>query len=73
MGNVISGAVWTNRMPVALSERIANQTLAAAVYADPYTNAALYPWGSPEREGMVGAYASVQRILASEHHAPPLG
>lgn len=64
VGNVISGSIWNQRMPAELNARIANQTLAAEVYASPYTAIIGYPVGTPEREGMTEAYRAVQRILA---------
>jgi SIT family siderophore-iron:H+ symporter-like MFS transporter len=53
-------------MPGELTSQLGNSTLAALVYADPYTQAALYPVGTPERAGMIAAYAYVQKILCSE-------
>lgn len=38
-------------------------TIAAQVYADPYSAAAEYPMGSTERIGINQAYQSVQRLL----------
>lgn len=65
LGNVVSGSIWNQRMPVELSNRIANQTLAQETYLSPYTAVIGYPVGTPEREGMTEAYRAVQRILAS--------
>lgn len=65
VGNVISGSIWNQRMPVELNSRLTNQTLAAEVYASPYTAIIGYPVGSVERDGITEAYRSVQRILAS--------
>lgn len=67
LGNTISGAVWSNRMPIELSNNVANQTLAASTYANPYGILLTYPFGTPERAGMLVAYGNVQRILASEY------
>jgi SIT family siderophore-iron:H+ symporter-like MFS transporter len=66
LGSTISGAIWTQLMPGQLETQIGNNTLAALVYADPYTYAALYPVGTPVRTGMIAAYAHVQKILCSE-------
>jgi SIT family siderophore-iron:H+ symporter-like MFS transporter len=71
LGNVISGSIWTQRMPVELMNRIANQTLAMEVYASPYSAVIGYPVGTVEREGMTEAYRAVQRILASMSHVLP--
>ena len=61
----ISGAVWTQRMPRLLVERLAgiNPDLAISVYEDPYTFAGEYAWGTPERDAVVSAYGEGQRLL----------
>jgi SIT family siderophore-iron:H+ symporter-like MFS transporter len=61
----ISGAVWTQRMPRLLVERLAgiNPALAISVYEDPYTFAGEYAWGTPERDAVVSAYGEGQRLL----------
>jgi SIT family siderophore-iron:H+ symporter-like MFS transporter len=66
LGNTISGAVWTNRMPIELNRALTNQTLAASVFANPYGILLTYPFGTPERTGMLSAYGNVQMILASK-------
>ena len=71
LGNVISGSIWTQRMPIELSNRIANQTLAQEVFASPYSAVIGYPVGTVEREGMTEAYRAVQRILASTFYRLP--
>jgi len=68
-GNVISGAVWTQRMPGELASRLTNQTLAAEVFASPYTAIIPYPYGTPERQAMVESYMAVQYILGSEYNS----
>lgn len=65
LGQTLAGAVWTQRMPVELLNRIGNETIAQATYNAPYATIELYPMGTPERAGMVESYAAVQRILAS--------
>lgn len=52
-------------MPRLLVERLAgiNPDLAASVYADPYTFAGQYAWGTPERDAVVAAYGEGQRLL----------
>jgi SIT family siderophore-iron:H+ symporter-like MFS transporter len=66
LGNVISGSIWNQRMPVELNSRLTNATLAAEVYASPYSAIIPFPAGTPEREGITEAYRAVQRILGSE-------
>ncbi|KAM4058807.1 major facilitator superfamily protein [Hirsutella rhossiliensis] len=66
LGNTVSGAMWSQLLPAKLDETLAdlNSTLAAAAYADPFTNVvAAYPVGTPERTAVVDAYQSIQRIL----------
>jgi SIT family siderophore-iron:H+ symporter-like MFS transporter len=53
-------------MPAELLARLDNSTLAAEVYASPFTAVVPYPAGTPEREGITEAYRAVQRILGSE-------
>ncbi|KAH8892395.1 MFS transporter [Thozetella sp. PMI_491] len=64
-GNTVSGAIWTQVLPNALEERLRpiNSTLAALTYADPFTMAATYPLGTPERTAIVDAYQYAQRLL----------
>ena len=63
LGGSVSGAIWTNVLPGALSSRLGNDTLAAAVYASPLTTAILYDFGTPERDAIVAAYKHTQRLL----------
>lgn len=46
-----------------LLDQLGDATIAASVYADPYTAAATYPVGTPERTAIIRAYQSVQRLL----------
>lgn len=66
-GSSVSGAVYTNLLPGQLEKNIAqvstNTTLAAAIYASPYTFTAEYPLGTPIRTAIVESYKHVQRIL----------
>jgi hypothetical protein len=54
-------------MPIELSTHLTNQTLAASTFANPYGVLLTYPFGTPERAGMLEAYGNVQRILASTY------
>lgn len=65
-GGAISGTIWTNVLPSALEERLAplgNATLASLTYADPFTVAAEYAIGTPERTAIIDAYQHSQRLL----------
>ncbi|RKU44741.1 Siderophore transporter [Coniochaeta pulveracea] len=64
-GNAVSGAIWTQVLPHALEERLAsiNSTLAVSAYGDPFTAAATYPLGTPERTAIISAYQHTQRLL----------
>ncbi|KAL2888360.1 Siderophore iron transporter 1 [Ceratocystis lukuohia] len=65
LGNTVSGALWTQVLPSTLEKNLAgiNDTLAALTYQDPFTQAALYPVGTPERDAIIQAYRHVQRLL----------
>lgn len=64
LGQTLAGAVWTQRMPLELANRIGNQTVALSTYNAPYVTIESYPIGTPERDGMVASYAAVQKLLA---------
>ncbi|XP_044714459.1 siderophore iron transporter [Hirsutella rhossiliensis] len=54
LGNTVSGAMWSQLLPAKLDETLAdlNSTLAAAAYADPFTNVvAAYPVAHPLHHG----------------------
>lgn len=63
VGFTISGALWTQTMYNRLLQYVEDPAVAQAMYGDPYTAAAQYPVGTPERTGMIRAYQSVQRLL----------
>lgn len=63
LGNTISGAIWTQRLPTTLSKHIANQTAASFAYEAPFSFIVEYPWGTVERQGVVLAYRETQRLL----------
>ncbi|PWY96724.1 MFS general substrate transporter [Aspergillus sclerotioniger CBS 115572] len=63
LGGSISGAIWTQVLPGELNSRLGNATLAAQAYADPFTFSATYPMGTPDRDAVVAAYKSTQRLL----------
>ncbi|ODV72603.1 MFS general substrate transporter, partial [Cyberlindnera jadinii NRRL Y-1542] len=62
VGNSVSGAVWTQILPDRLARNLGNATLAAEVYADPYTFAANNAWETPQRQAVVEAYIHIQRL-----------
>ena len=66
LGQTLAGAVWTQRMPTELLNRIGNESVALSTYDAPYVTIELYPVGTPERAGMIGSYAAMQKVLASE-------
>lgn len=63
LGNTVSGAMWQQIIPGELLRQTGDPTLAATVYADPFTFASTYPMGTLEREAVVAAYRHVQRLL----------
>lgn len=63
LGNTVSGAMWQQVIPGELLRQTGNATLAAAVYADPFTFATEYPVGTVERDAVIVAYRHVQRLL----------
>ena len=66
IGNAISGAIWTQLLPGQLQQDLAqfgNETLPGLFYDSPFTAIEEYPWGSPERQGVVTSYRYTQRIL----------
>ncbi|KAF2013596.1 siderochrome-iron transporter-like protein Sit1 [Aaosphaeria arxii CBS 175.79] len=63
LGNTVSGAMWQQIIPGELERKTGNSTLAATVYADPFTFATTYPVGTPERDAVIEAYRHVQRLL----------
>ncbi|KAK4126960.1 MFS general substrate transporter [Parathielavia appendiculata] len=65
-GGAVSGAIWTQVLPVDLSERFAafdNATLATWAYADPFAFSLQYPVGTPERQALIDSYKHAQRLL----------
>lgn len=63
LGNTVSGAIWTQVLPVQLEKRLGDATLAASCYGDPFTFAGLYAMGTPERVAANAAYQHTQRLL----------
>ncbi|KAH7392045.1 siderochrome-iron transporter-like protein Sit1 [Phaeosphaeria sp. MPI-PUGE-AT-0046c] len=62
-GNSVSGALWQQVIPGQLTLQTGNATLAAAVFADPFTFATANPVGTPDRDAVILAYRHVQRLL----------
>ncbi|RDW65673.1 putative siderochrome-iron transporter Sit1 [Aspergillus mulundensis] len=64
VGGSISGAIWSQTLPSKLTDRLnGNSTLAAEIYADPFTFALGNPVGTPDRDAVVAAYMDTQRLL----------
>lgn len=64
LGNTVSGAIWTQTLPTYLAESVSDPTLAASAFSEPLNIIASYPFGTPERDGIVHAYRKAQRLLA---------
>lgn len=65
-GGAISGAIWTQVLPGDLASRMEpfnNATYATSAYGDPFTFAATFPVGTPERQALIDSYKHVQRLL----------
>ncbi|KAF5027415.1 hypothetical protein F66182_492 [Fusarium sp. NRRL 66182] len=65
-GNAVAGAIWTQVLPARLAESFAdfgNDTLAVYTYQQPLSAIIDFPAGTAERDAMVDAYKSVQRLL----------
>jgi SIT family siderophore-iron:H+ symporter-like MFS transporter len=65
-GNAVSGAIWTQVLPVRLAQSFSsfgNETLAVYAYSQPLSAIIDFPVGSPERDAMIDAYKHVQRLL----------
>lgn len=66
LGNCVSGSIWTQVLPGKLSENLDpfnNATLVSAMYASPLTTYLEYPVGTPQRDGIIASYQSVQKLL----------
>lgn len=59
-----SGAIWTNVVPDKIYAYMGNDTLAAAAYADPFTFATTYPYGSQPRLAVARAQDEAQVSVA---------
>ncbi|KAK3706078.1 hypothetical protein LTR37_012905 [Vermiconidia calcicola] len=64
IGTSVSGAIWTNTLPGQLQIYLPNNIKdeAANIFAS-LEVALSYEWGSPEREGIISAYAATQRYM----------
>ncbi len=65
-GNAVSGAIWTQVLPGRLNTNLArfgNETLATAVYGNPFAFTAAFPVGTAERAEVIDAYQHTQRLL----------
>ncbi|ESZ99000.1 hypothetical protein SBOR_0658 [Sclerotinia borealis F-4128] len=63
IGVAISGAIYTNKFPAALAQRITNETLANELYGSLPAQLA-YPMGSIERDAVMYAYGESMKWLA---------
>ncbi|KAL4876680.1 major facilitator superfamily domain-containing protein [Aspergillus karnatakaensis] len=63
LGGTISGAIWTQTLLPELTKNLGNATLAAEVYADPFTFASANPVGTPARDAVIQGYIHTQRLL----------
>lgn len=63
IGTAISGAIYTNKFPVALAQKISDPVLAAQLYGN-LTAQLQYPIGSPERDAVWFAYGESMKWLA---------
>lgn len=63
LGSSIAGAIWSQTLVSELTNNLGNATLAAEVYADPFTFAENNPVGTPDRDAVVLGYMHTQRIL----------
>jgi hypothetical protein len=64
VGQSVSGAIWTNIIPMRLAEYLPDDKkhLAPSIYASLATQLS-YPLGSPEREAMIRAASEAQMIM----------
>jgi predicted MFS family arabinose efflux permease len=64
IGNSVSGAIWTNTLPDKLAELLpaSAQESLQDIY-DSLDVQLSYPMGSEERDAIIGAYASSQRLM----------
>ncbi|KAL4778433.1 major facilitator superfamily domain-containing protein [Aspergillus varians] len=63
LGGSIAGAIWSQTLVPELSRTLGNATLAAEIYADPFTFAAANPVGTPARDAVILGYMHTQRLL----------
>ncbi|KAL4790681.1 major facilitator superfamily domain-containing protein [Aspergillus venezuelensis] len=63
LGSSISGAIWTQTLLPTLSTTLGNSTLAADIFADPFSFTLLNPVGTQSRDLVVAAYTDTQRLL----------
>ncbi|CEN61142.1 hypothetical protein ASPCAL07806 [Aspergillus calidoustus] len=63
LGGTISGVIWSQTLLPELTSTLGNATLAASIYADPFTFVAANPVGTPAREAVIDGYKHTQRLL----------
>jgi SIT family siderophore-iron:H+ symporter-like MFS transporter len=65
LGGAVSGAIWTQVLPAQLSKNLdgIDTGLAQETFANPFDVVAIYPIGTPERDGIIESYKHAQRIL----------
>jgi MFS transporter, SIT family, siderophore-iron:H+ symporter len=65
LGNAMSGLIWTHTLPRALSSRFSDPDLVATVFDDPLVVLPEFPMGTSERQAIIEAYRSTQRLLTT--------
>ncbi|KAL3451604.1 major facilitator superfamily domain-containing protein [Aspergillus insuetus] len=63
LGGTISGVIWSQTLLPELTSTLGNATLAASIYADPFTFVLENPVGTPAREAVIDGYKHTQRLL----------
>jgi SIT family siderophore-iron:H+ symporter-like MFS transporter len=63
LGGTISGVIWAQTLLPELTSTLGNATLAASIYADPFTFVLENPVGTPAREAVIDGYKHTQRLL----------
>jgi SIT family siderophore-iron:H+ symporter-like MFS transporter len=63
LGNTIASAIWNQVLPSQLAVNLGNTTEALAVFADPFSYAAIYRPGTPQRDAIAMSYGYVQKLM----------
>ena len=65
LGNTLASAVWNQVLPSQLTVNLGNTTSASAVFANPFSYAAVYELGTHQRHAIAISYGYVQRLLCA--------